>query len=363
MEEEKRRYVGIDLGKRAYQLAIVDRKGKVKMSNGKTTSEGRQLLYKKLTPHDKVAIEAGNLAFTMAKELETIVGCETRILNPSHLALIYGTMKKTDKEDALKLAHILEDYKNERLPLVPLPSEQEMKRRKLLGSYRREQRTRNQTINRLHGLYLAQGITDVVKSDLATGEARVETIERLNGLEREEAEHLLMSLELYEKRIKVLENQMEKESEGDEEITRLQNVPGVGPKVSFAFVSHVAHERFENSSQVSNYLGLVPRVYISGDTVRHGHITKRGNSYLRALLVQASWALIRSKKGGCLKERYKYMTEVKAISKKKAIVAIARRLAELLYTLMKNGTEYEVRKFRPEKRAEVKQLVQLAISA
>jgi len=362
MEETKQRYVGIDLGKRTYEIAIVDSNGKVTMSNGKTTMEGRLNLYKKIKARDKVALEAGNLAFKMVKELEKMVRCEIRVLNPSHLPLIYGTMKKTDKEDALKLAHIIEDYKEERLPVVAVPSDEEMKRRKMVGSYRREQRARNQAINRLHSLFLTQGITDVVKSDLATREARTETAKALSGLEGEEANHLLECLRLYEERIEVLEGHIEKEAEGDKEIARLQTVPGVGPKVSFAFVAHVAPERFENAGQVSNYIGLVPSVYMSGDTVKYGRITKRGNRYLRALLVQASWALIRSKAGGCLKERYEYMTVEKGISKKKAIVAIARRLSELLYTLMRNGTTYELRKFKHGNAIEGKQLAQLAIS-
>jgi transposase len=115
MEEAKRRFVGIDLGKRAYTVAIVGKRGGVKLSNGKTTVEGRQALYRKLEAGDKVALEAGNLAFIMAKEIIAAVGCEVRVLNPSNLALIYGSMKKTDKEDALKLAHILEDYKDEQI--------------------------------------------------------------------------------------------------------------------------------------------------------------------------------------------------------------------------------------------------------
>jgi transposase len=252
MKEEKKaaaRFVGIDLGKRTYQTAIVGEKGKVTMSNGKTTAEGRQNLYKKLTAEDKVALEAGNLAFIVAKELEAAVGCEVRVLNPSHLPLIYGTMKKTDKEDALKLAHILEDYKDERLPVVPVPSGEEMKRRKLVGSYRREQKIRNQGINRLHGMFLAQGITDVVKSDLAANEAREEAVKALRGLEREEADHIPVCLTLYEGRIEVLEKQMEKEAEGDKEIERLKTVPGVGPKISFAFTAFIAAERFENGGR------------------------------------------------------------------------------------------------------------------
>ena len=261
---QETRYVGIDLGKRTYEVAIVGNRGKVTLSNGKTGVSGRQALYKKLCPQDKVALEAGNLAFIMAKELEKFVGCRVYVLNPSHLPLIYGSMKKTDKEDSLKLAHIVEDFREERLPVVPVPSDKEMGRRRLLGSYRREKQERTREINRLHGLFLAQGITDVKKKDLATAERRGETVGRLEGLEREEAEHLLKCLLLCEERIVALDKQMEKEAEGDEQIERLQTVPGVGPKVAFAFVAHVAAERFENGDQVANYLGLVPRVYISG---------------------------------------------------------------------------------------------------
>jgi transposase len=211
----------------------------------------------------------------------------------------------------------------------------------------------------MHALFVSQGITTMKRKDLATAERRAQALRLLTGLELAEGEHLAECLELYEARIVALEDAMKKESAGDEQIERLQTVPGVGPKVSFAFAAHVCAERFENAGQVSNYLGLVPRVYMSGDTVRYGRITKRGNGYLRALLVQAAWSIAWSKRGGKLKERYEYMTAVKGISKKKAVVAIARRLAELLYAIMRDGTEYE---YRPFKR-EGKNLAQLALCA
>ena len=340
-QTEKARYVGIDLGKRTYEAAIVGNRGKVTRTNGQTSVMGRQWLYKKLRSMDKVALEAGNMAFIIAKELEAMVGCQVYVLNPSHLPLIYGTMKKTDKEDSLKLAHIVEYFPEEQLPTVAVPSDQEMRRRKLLGSYRREQQSRNRGINRLHGLFVAQGITTLVKENLATVENRKAAIELLNGLEREEAEHLCKCLVLFEERIAELNTRIEEESEGDEQIERLQTVPGVGPKVSFAFVAHVAAERFDNARQVSNYLGLVPRVYMSGDTVRYGRITKRGNGYVRALLVQAAWAATRVRAWNPMKARFEYMTKEKGISRKKAIVAVARRMGELLYVLMKYKVNYD----------------------
>ena len=130
----------------------------------------------------------------------------------------------------------------------------------------------------------------------------------------------------------------------------------------FAFTSRVAAGRFDNAGQLSNYLGLVPKVQMSGDMARYGSITKRGNGNLRALLVLAAWALVRSKEGGKLKERYEYMTIEKSISKKKAILAVARRLAELMYTMLKNGTDYEKHPFKPG-RDQIKELAEQAISA
>jgi len=360
---QEARYIGIDLGKRTYEMAVVGKGGKAALSNGKTSIQGRQALYKKLRPQDKVALEAGNLAFIMAKEIEAAgAGCRVYVLNPSRLAVIYASMSKTDKEDSLKLAHILEDFREERLPAVAVPGDEEMRRRKLLAGYRREQQSRTRTINRLHGLFMAQGITTMKKKDLATTPRRQEAAKQLEGFEREEAEHLLQCLELYEARIAALDKRIDEEAAEDGQMQRLQTVPGVGPKVSFAFVAHVAAERFENAAQVSNYLGLVPRVYISGDTVRYGKITKRGNGYVRALLVQAAWSLARTKQGGNLKLRYEYMTKEKGMSKKKTIVGIARRLAVLLYTLMRDGTGYEARPFTADRQAG-KTAARLALSA
>jgi len=367
MKEEKEkkaepRYVGIDLGKKSYHVAFVGKGGKVTMSNGKTYPDGRQALYRKLRPLDKVAVEACAMAFIMAKEIQAAVGCRVYVLNPYKLAVIYASMKKTDREDSMKLAHILEDCREERLPEVPVPSDKDMKRRKLLASYRRAQRDRTRDINLLHALFVSCGITTKVRSDLSTAEGRQEAVKELNGIELPEAEYILKCLELCEKRIAELDKEIKAEAAGDEVIKRLQSVPGVGPMVAFAFSAHIDAAHFENAGQVSNCLGLVPRVYMSGQMVVYGHITKRGNSFLRALLVQGAWALIRSKDGGKLKERYEYMTKEKSKSKKKTIVAIARRLAEEMYILMKYGTLHEKRPFTPEK-GKAKKLAQVALSA
>ncbi|MDR2305257.1 MAG: hypothetical protein LBE10_11820 [Treponema sp.] len=84
---------------------------------------------------------------------------------------------------------------------------------------------------------------------------------------------------------------------------------------------------------------------------------------MRALLVQAAWVLIRTKNGGALKERYEYMTKEKGLGKKKAIVAIVRRLGELLWILLRQGTDYKVRHFSGNKPVSVEDVVQQALTA
>jgi hypothetical protein len=163
MKAEKRRFAGIDLGKREYTMAIIGKNGTISIHHGKTSVQGRQALYRLLEKGDKVALEAGNLAFMMAREIAERVGSEVRVLNPAKLPLIWDSPTKTDKEDAMKLAHLVEERKDEKLPLVPLPSEKETERRKILASYGREVRNRTNMINTLHAKFVHQGHTTVVK--------------------------------------------------------------------------------------------------------------------------------------------------------------------------------------------------------
>jgi transposase len=317
-EEAKRRYVGIDLGKREYTMAIIGKNKKMGIHHGKTSIYGRQTLYRLLEKTDKVALEAGNLAFITAREIQERVGSEVRVLNSAKLPLIWDAPTKTDKEDAMKLAHLIEERSDEKLPIVPLPSEKEMERRKTLASYGREMRNRTRHINTLHAIFVHQGHTTVVRKNLATAERRQEAVQALSGLEREEAEWILKYLELHEQRIKELKCKIQKEAKEDEDMKNLQTIPGVGPVVAYAFVAHVGDgSRFSKGAQVSNYIGFVPRLDYSGTIQREGSITKRGNGYLRGLLVQAAWSMVKSKKESSLRERYICLTAFDGKSKKK----------------------------------------------
>ncbi len=188
-----------------------------------------------------------------------------------------------------------------------------------------------------------QGHTTIKKKDLSTASRREEAVKVLTGIEREEAEWLLKYLDLHEQRIKELKGKIQKEAKEDEDMKILQTIPGVGPIVSYAFISHVGDgSRFSKGAQVSNYIGFVPRLDYSGTIQRQGHITKRGNGYLRGLIVQAAWSMVRMKKGGALNTRYKYYV-LQGASKKKTIVSIARKMTELMYSVLRSKTVFEPR--------------------
>ena len=103
------------------------------------------------------------------------------------------------------------------MPVVPVHSDKEMNRRKILAKSRRAQKDRNQLIELLQEQFLSQGIINKVHKDLGNEEVRKEAIKELTGIERDEAEHLVKLLDLCEKWIEKLNQITTGESAGDEE--------------------------------------------------------------------------------------------------------------------------------------------------
>lgn len=341
---DQKRFVGIDLGKRTYEMKIIGINGKVTGTNGQTNPSGRKLLYRKLLATDRVAIEVCSLGMVMAKEIQKEVGCEVVLLNPSQLVLIYRSLKKNDKEDALKLARLVQKYTNEELPKVELPTEHEENLRQILTEIRQLKNDRTKEINRLHAIFVECGITEIKKKDLATIDNRIKCIKMLKGIALAQAERILKRLELVETQTEEVEELLDKEIDGDKNIEKLTEIPGVGKQLASAYVAFIGDgSRFPNASTIGAATGLVPRLDMSSTVCRMGHITKCGNKNLRTLLILAAWSHVRSRDGGALKDKFLYMTRFQSKGKKIAIVAIARKLAELMYILLKNDTSYEKR--------------------
>lgn len=340
------RFVGIDLGKRTYEMCIVDQEGRIVRTGGKTDFAGIDRLCEKLEADDAVAIEACSLAFRIERAIRKSVGCKVCIMNAGRLAVIYMSTRKTDKEDSLKLAKLLKSHDEDELPTVTPPSDEEWERRKLLSEYRSLKCQRTKEINKLHAIFEHNGHTQFVRKDMSSEKNRARILPLLEGYEKEEAERLVERLALLEKQTGQLLAKIKAEAENDRKVQKAMTVPGIGPITALAYVSYVGDvRRFDNAHQVSNFIGFVPKVDNSCTICRAGHITKKGNPQLRSLLVQAAWSIVRSKNGGALRDKYKYLAENRCIGKGKSIVTIARKLGELLYLILKTDREYEPKKF------------------
>ena len=340
------RFVGIDLGKRTYEMCLVDQKGKITRTNGKTDFKGLDKLCEKLSADDLVAIEACNLAMRIERQIRQTVGCKVFVLNPGKLAIIYMSTRKTDKEDSLKLAKLLKNHDEDELPIVTPPTDEEWERRKLLSEYKSLKGLRTKEINKLHAIFEHAGFTQFKRKDMCCEKNRNNILPLLKGYEKEEAARLIERLTLLEKQIEQLLQKINAEVESDEKVQLAMTVPGIGPITALAYVAYMGDlSRFDNPHQVSNFIGFVPKVDNSC-TIRHsGRTTKNGNALLRSMLVQAAWGAVRSKDGGALRDKYKYMSQTKGIGKGKSIVTTARKLGELLYMLLKTNTEYKPQKF------------------
>jgi len=340
------RYVGIDVGKSTMEVRILqetDEGIKTVKWNGRTDAAGRMRLMKMLRKNDTVALEAGEPAFTIAREMIETVGARVLALNPGRLAIIYRSTRKTDSEDALKLARLVMRFTEEELPVVKIPSGEELADRAIVSEQGFLKSTRTRLICRLHSVYLRAGITDLTKKDLKSSVHRNESIHLLSSKPPhllQEARRLEMLILDIESELETVEEEMKARLEKNENALYLMSVPGTGPATAMAIVAHLGDgSRFENASQVSNYVGFVPRIDFSGQSQRFGHITKHGCVAIRRVAVQAAWALVRSKSGGMLKKKYEELRERRG--KRIAIVAIAKRLVELLWTLMRKKELYK----------------------
>ena len=125
-----------------------------------------------------------------------------------------------------------------------------------------------------------------------------------------------------------------------EQVALLMSIPGVGPVAITTFLGSVGDgSRFETALQVSYYAGLVPRLDISGERQRLRHITKSGNPAIRRAMIQAAWTAVRSPLGNPFREVFERIAATRG--RGIAIVAVGRRILELMYTLITHGEYYK----------------------
>ena len=126
---------------------------------------------------------------------------------------------------------------------------------------------------------------------------------------------------------------------GDERVRRLKTIPGVGNRLSELVVATLdCPERFRSCREVGAYVGLVPRQFESGTMSRAGRITKQGPGLLRRLLVQIAWGMER--RSPRVKALFERISGGQKSGRKKAAVAIARKILIWCWAMLRDGTTW-----------------------
>lgn len=332
-ERSAMRIVALDLGGAKISYCEVNDGQVVERATVKSLSELTPLLGPN-TPPAKVAFEACREAWVVHDQLQSW-GHQPWMLDTTRVRQlgIGQHRRKNDRIDAETMARALETG---RVPLAHVLSPRRRELRLQLGVRRTLVETRAGYVTTLRGLVRAHG------KQLPT--CRTDHFrEHLRKTPLDEATRALITplaqaLEALDPQIEIVTTKLEQLCAEEPVIKRLSTVPGVGLIVAAAFVSVIDEaKRFRGAHQVESYLGLVPSENTSVKR-RLGAITKQGNSYVRALLVEAAQCVFRLRADDPLK-RWGQSVEQRG-GKRKAVVAVARRLAGILWAMWRDGTVY-----------------------
>ena len=327
---------GIDLASKATAICIMNAHGEIQKEwEIPTDEDGVRTNLGKLAPM-RCVLEASPLAEWMARELERY-GHEAIIIDPRRAKAVLCTKKKTDQINARDLAHM---GRTGWYTQVHRKSERARAMRTYLGAHEGLKETAKAQNARLRGLLRAHGIKVGKVSENEFEHRVVELIQARAPFLLEVITPLLRLWRQAVEEAKQMKKKLEALAKEDPLGRLLMSAPGVGPLTASAFVATIDDpHRFTRSDQVGAYIGLVPKIYQSGETVYLGRITKEGDKLLRWLLVESAHCLLtNTKKDFALKRWGLQLQEKKGVGK--ARVAVARKLSVILHRMWLTGEKF-----------------------
>jgi transposase len=334
-QKEKRsmdHFAGLDISVKETSVCIVDETGKI-AREVKVASEPEALLAVLKNPayhFKRIGLEAGPLSqwlFSALAEAELPVVCvETRHMQ----AVLKAQINKTDRNDARGIAQMMRVGLYRPVHVKTLRSQ---KLRMLLTHRKLLQSKAIAIDNDLRGTLRNFGLKVGMVGN-AKFEARIkELVENLPDL-AVLIEPLLVVRRVLREQIEILHIVRD-----DEVCRRLMTVPGVGPVVALTYRATVdVPARFRKSKAVGAVFGLTCSKYQSGEIDRSGRISRCGDEMMRVMLYEAAQSMLRSKKWSWLKAWAMQIARRRGM--KKAIVALARRLAVTMHRIWVDGTDF-----------------------
>lgn len=345
-KEERRLCVGVDLHKTQFTVSALTEDGEVILQEEyRTTPDGYSEFIEEMHRYEEegcsieLAVETtGNARFFKNRMEKEFFG--VTVVNTNKFKVITYSTKKTDANDALTLAMYLQ---KEMLPEAHLCSQTSEEIRRMLKTRRILVQSSVKIKNQIHGMLLGYGI----ETNAAQFQSKRKRQELMNDLANHyysdftasSLEVMLNILDVLADQIKDVEKQIETMVEDNEDVELLKTIPGVG-KIGAATIASYTEdlERFDGDfKRFAAYIGIVPSVHNSNETVHLGHITKHGPQELRTAFVQVALGMIRASKQTSdwrLIEEYRRKKTEKGSGR--AIIALTRKIARIVFVMLEN---------------------------
>jgi transposase len=327
-------HVAIDLGGRESQICVRSADGKILQETRLRTHDLPKFLSGRA--RSCVVMETCAESFAIADAAKRL-GHDVRVVAAT-LAPALGVGSRKTKSDRRDSQLLSEASCRMELPSVHIASMQSRERKTMLSMHDVLVTSRTAMINSIRGWMrsrlirarsgAAESFTDRVRTAL-NGEIPASHIERV-----------LVAIDAISIEIRKSEKELERVAKADETCRRLMSVPGVGPMTSIAFVASLDElDRFADAHKVESYFGLVPGEHSSSDRQQRLSITKAGPARARWLLVQSAWSARRTVPSHPMVQ---WSLEVeKRRGKRMAIVALARKIAGILFAIWRDSTVYD----------------------
>jgi transposase len=327
-------HVAIDLGGRESQICVRAGDGTITHETRINTRELPRFLAG--LPKSRVVLETCAESFTVA-DAARLSGHDVRVV-PATLAPMLGVgarKTKTDRRDSRVLS---EASCRIELPSVHIPTTESRDRKTMLSMHDVLVQSRTAMVNAVRGWMRTQLVR------CRSGAVETFTTRMRQAFEGQvveaHIERVLASIDALSQQIRASEREIEQAAKADARSRQLMTMPGVGPMTSLAFVSTLDDiSRFENAHKVEAYLGLTPGERSSSDRQQRLSITKAGPTRLRWLLVQAAWAARRSAPAAPMVV-WSLQVE-KRRGKRMALVALARKMAGVLFAMWRDRKPYD----------------------
>ena len=332
--------IGLDLGDKTSRYCVLDGQGEVKQESRVATSKKEMAETFGALRRSRIALEVGTHSPWVSRLLSSL-GHEVIVANPRQLKLISTSSRKDDRVDAQPLA---------RLARVDVQLLRPVRHRSEQGQlHLAEIRARAALIEARTSLVnTARGMAKAFGERLPKCDADQMGVEQLKSLPaawQEVLGPLLEQVAALTEQIYVYNERIEQIARNEyPETAQLRQIKGVGSLIALTFVLTVEDaERFEHSRDVGCYVGLRPKRGDSGESQPQLRISKEGDRYLRKMLVQGAHYILGRRGPDTDLKRWgeKLGARGGKNAKKRAIVAVARKLAVLLHRLWVTGEVYE----------------------